>query len=220
MKVWLVDDHALFRDGLALLLRTLDPQAEIVTDAQLDAVLARLRSGESANLLLLDLYMPGVVGMSGVDAVKALAPALPVVVLSSDDRKETIMEALERGASGFVPKGASAATLEAAMRMALSGEIFVPREAISGGAFPEGGATGAPGELPALTPRQRDVLDCLLRGMSNKLICRDLGLSEATARQHTQAVFRALGVANRAQVVAEAMRRGIRLRVRGAGKSG
>lgn len=218
MKVWVVDDHALFRDGLVLLLKTIDPEVEVAASAQLEGMLERLRAGQSADLLLLDLYMPGGTGTRGIDAVKALAPGLPVVVLSSDDRKETIMEALERGATGFVPKGASAAALESAIRMAMRGEIFVPHEAIGGGSFPEGGASSPPGEVPALTPRQRDVLDCLLRGMSNKLICRELDLSEATSRQHTQAVFRALGVGSRAQVVAEAMRRGIRLRAKGAGQ--
>ena len=210
-----MDDHALFREGLVLLLRTIAPEAEIVASAQLQAVLDRLQAGEAADLLFLDPYMPDGSGIGGIDAVKAVAPRLPVVVLSSDDRSQTIMETLEHGATGFVPKGASAAALEAAMRMALRGEIFVPREAIGGGTFPESGAAAAPARMPALTSRQQDVLDCLLRGMSNKLICRELGLSEATSRQHTQAVFRALGVSSRAKVVVEAMRRGIGLRDRG-----
>ena len=214
MKVMLVDDHSIFRAGLVLLLKAIDPQAEIVDASRLEAILERLRKGEVADLLLLDLYMPDGSGMRGIDAVKSITPSLPVIVISSDDRKSTIVDGLERGASGFVPKGASPEALESALRMALRGEIFVPREALSGGSFPEGGPAAAEAELPALTQRQLDVLDCLLRGMPNKLISRELGLSEATARQHTQAVFRALGVASRAQVVAEAMRRGLRIRAR------
>src|SRR5437763_16795245 len=101
MKVMVVDDHSIFRAGLVLLLKGIDPQAEIIDAARLETILERLRAGEAADLLLLDLYMPDGSGMRGIETIKSLAPTLPVIVLSSDDRRSTILDVLERGASGF-----------------------------------------------------------------------------------------------------------------------
>lgn len=207
--VFLIDDHALFRAGVALLMRDLIGEPRVVEFASASAALTALLAGPPPGLVLLDLHLPDESGLDGLERIKEAFPALPVVVLSSDDRKETILDAFERGASGFVPKSCPTDEFEAALVKVLAGELYVPAQAVSGGAFPE--QLAAPAEaLPPLTERERSVLECLMRGMTNKQICRALGIAEPTARQHTRTIFDAFKVQNRAQVISAAIRCGLR----------
>ncbi|MBQ0957526.1 response regulator transcription factor [Ideonella sp. 4Y11] len=198
----LVDDHALFADALGLLIAHRHPTVRLSTANRLSGALDQLRQAPDIGLVLLDLNLPDSRGLDTLAQLREAAPMARVIVLSADDRAETVMAALDGGASGFIPKSADAAALDQALRTVLGGGVHVPpaltRSADS--------ATG--GELPPLTARQMDVFRCLVGGLSNKLIARELALSDSTVKTHVQAIFDKLGVTSRAQVVLQAARMG------------
>jgi two-component system, NarL family, nitrate/nitrite response regulator NarL len=210
MNILLIDDHALFRAGLAMLLQDLAPTSTVCEYGRVADALADICSGKPADIVFLDLHMPDQHGLHALRVIKDQRPKLPVIIMSSDNRAETVATAIDEGASSFVPKSASPEFLELALRATLKGKLFIPDGIMSGGSFPEAIPLPTKG-MPTLTEREKEVLDCLLRGMSNKMISRTLGIAEPTARQHTKAIFDALQVNSRAQAIVESMRRGIRL---------
>lgn len=221
MKVLLVDDHLLFREGVALLIQPLATPLEVLDAGSAEEALARLQQHGDIDLVLMDLGMPGMGGLGGIAGIRERHPAIPVVALSSSDDKPTVLEALDAGAMGFVPKTASAAVMLAALRLILARGIYLPPSvflaAEPAAARASAGATLSPGQAVAapagparsprelgLTPRQADVLYLLLQGQPAKLIARTLGLSASTVKAHTSAVLRALQVTTRTQAVVAA----------------
>jgi DNA-binding NarL/FixJ family response regulator len=225
MKWLLIDDHSLFRDGLSLLIaqRLTLPGAVTVEALQagdLREATAQLQAHPDVGLALLDLGLPGFQGLEALRAWRQQAPDIPVVVLSSDDRPDTIVAAIDLGASGFIPKSAHASVMQEALVHVLGGGVYLP--AIAG--LPEVGVPEGEvwiGQTPAtgrnalttfgLSDRQRDVLRFLIEGKTNKEICRRLGLSESTIKTHLAAIFRKLGVTSRTQVVVAVARAGVSL---------
>ena len=136
--------------------------------------------------------------------VKQLRPTLPVMIFSADESPERVTEALQAGASSYLFKSASEQALREALRAASAHRVSLPGSYVQGAP-----STGTGANDLALSARQWEVLQCLLRGMSAKQIARALGISDGTVKSHTVAVFRALNVSSRAQVVLEAHRRGI-----------
>lgn len=200
---------------MALLAREIDKQIEIVEAGDAAEALAMMDRHADIDLVLLDLHMPGRSGLELLAELKMKHPLLPVVVLSSDETRATVVSALERGATGYICKSAPIDLLTKFLEHALSGNIALPVAMMS---RPDGELSSAPVSSRAatpepadlgLSPRQMDVLGCLLRGMSSKQICRELGITEGTVKSHTVAVFRALNVTNRTQAVIEASRRGV-----------
>ena len=196
----LVDDHALFADALGLLMAHRHPGVHLRVANQLSGALDQLRQEPRISLVLLDLNLPDSRGLDTLAHLRDAAPLVRVIVLSADDRTETVMAALDGGASGFIPKSADSAALDQALRTVLSGGVHVPPAVVRG--------TEADTELPPLTARQMDVFRCLVAGQPNKLIARDLALSDSTVKTHVQAIFDKLGVSSRAQVVLHAARMG------------
>jgi len=195
-----------------MLARDINKQIEIVEAGNAAEALAQIGRHADIDLVLLDLHMPGMSGLDLLTELKTKHPLLPVVVLSSDETRATVVDALERGATGYICKSSPMDLLAKFLENALNGNIALPAAMVSGsgaerGAFPQA-AKPQPADL-ALSPRQMEVLGCLLRGMSGKQICRELGIAEGTAKSHTVAVFRALNVTNRTQAVIEASRRGV-----------
>jgi DNA-binding NarL/FixJ family response regulator len=204
MRILVVDDHPLMTDVLRTVLGTLDQVGEIRSANDLDAAFAIASSGEF-DMVMLDLGMPGCSGVEAVERFRARFPALPVVVVSGVSDPKVINAALDLGAMGFIPKSAPGEVLLQAVRLVISGAIYVPVEALNAPPMP----------LPAaslnLSPRQHEVLSLLLKGLSNKLIARKLEISENTTKIHVSAVLDALGVATRTQAVIAASRLGLRL---------
>jgi DNA-binding NarL/FixJ family response regulator len=165
-------------------------------------------------LILLDLHMPGMSGLDLLCELKLRFASLPVVVLSSDESRATVIDALERGASGYICKSSPTDLLAKFLEHALEGRVALPTaifnepkaEPANGAEPPPATGQGAAGI--ELSPRQTDVLACLLRGMSNKQVGRELDLAEGTVKSHIFAIFRALNVNSRAQAIIEASRRG------------
>lgn len=221
MKVLLIDDHTLFRDALGLLLGSRFPSLQLLQAGTLQAARGVLATHPDTQLILLDLSLPDAQGLMALPLLCDLVPAARLVVLSADDRPATVKAAIERGACGFVPKTADGDALAEALRVTLEGGVYLPpssRPTLAHGAPGARGANdGTRQALPAtaedlgLTPRQTDVLRMLIRGQSNKLICRSLQLSESTVKTHLAAVFRQLEVTSRTQAVAVVAALGLRL---------
>ena len=200
---------------MTYVVREINKDIQIVEAGSAIEALILLEQNPDVDLILLDLHMPGMSGLDLLSEFKVKSPATPVVVLSSDEVRATVVDALQRGATGYICKSSPTDLLAKFLEHALNGMVALPTTVVYGQrAEPKKESSFSPTskELPAdigLSPRQMDVLDCLLRGMSTKHICRELGLSEGTVKSHTVAIFRTLNVTSRAQVVIEASRRGI-----------
>lgn len=199
MNLLVADDHPMVRDALAQALGALRPAPLLRVAADLPGLLALLRQAP-ADLAVVDLNMPGMDGTAGLARLRAAAPTLPIVVASGQDDPATVCAVVAAGAAGFVSKAMHAEQLLQAVQVVLAGGLFVPPGAL--GAL---GARAAPAaDLTALTPRQRDVLRALQCGQPNKLIARELGLTEGTVKIHIAAILRALQVRNRTEAVVRA----------------
>ncbi len=227
MKVMLIDDHALFREGVALLLRPLVDPLEIWEAGSCDEAFAVLDARGAADLVLIDLALPGISGIEGLRVLRERHPQTPLVALSSSDDKATVLEALDAGAMGFITKSSTSSVLVGALRLIMAKGIYLPPSvflgtrapmphAIASAQPPAAPAMAAPALQPScrpsdlgLTARQADVLYQILQGKSVKLIGRDLALSPSTIKAHTSAVLRALNVTTRTQAVIAAGRLGL-----------
>nr|WP_221236938.1 response regulator transcription factor [Roseospira goensis] len=222
----IADDHELFRDGLRLVLTELDPGLEIIEASTFDEALARAAEPPGVDLVLLDLVMPGMSWHEGLTALKRRIGETPLVVLTAAEDRRLVTDAVRLGASGFIPKTSSGKVMIGALRLVLSGGVYLPpalledrevshlREALplgSDSAAAMADPDRAPVQTPAsglLTPRQREVLALLGQGKSNKEIARALDLSEGTVKLHVTAILKALKVHNRTGAVVAAARLG------------
>lgn len=207
MKILIGDDHLLFREGLRRLLEQMHTGATFVEAGTFGEVLDRCRSGDRFDVILMDLHMPGWEGFSGLDEILAVQPGVPVVIVSASESLNDIRGALDQGATGYIPKSSSVKVMMGALNLILQGGIYVPPGALAFGSG-DSGQRRRPGDAQAdrsssfgLTQRQREVLDCLRAGKSNKQIAYELGLSEGTVKIHVTAIFKSLGVRNRTQAV-------------------
>ena len=207
MKILLIDDHTLFREGMRLVLSQLDPGCEIVEAATSKAAFDAASTAPDFDVVLLDLGLPDLPGFEALSVLRETHPHMPVVVLSARDDRDTVLEALDRGAMGFIPKSSSGQVLMGALHLVLAKGVYIPPAVLQA-------TTVAPGEahVPVrakpvtaadlgLTERQIDVLGLMVQGKPNKLICRELGLAEGTVKTHVTAVLRVLAVTNRTQAV-------------------
>jgi len=191
------------RAALASALATLASGVQFLEAANLAATLALLDASPNLDLLLMDLHMPGAQGIEGVREVRGRAPEVPLAVVSADDDPAAVKALLALGVSGFIPKTDSPAVIASAVRLILAGGVYVPPQLVAGDRRP---ATTNGAGAAGLTARQMDVVRLLARGMSNKAIARELGVSEGTVKVHLLAVFRVLDVRNRTAAVLEAQR--------------
>ncbi|MDL2059527.1 response regulator transcription factor [Mesosutterella sp. AGMB02718] len=220
LKFIVVDDHSLITEALSALIRADSPSAEVY--AANDVVSARrllAEHGEEADLLILDLSMPGVVGTSLLEEFVKAHPSLKILVLSGLLDRRTVLGVLQKGAAGFVPKTLDAGLLTTAIHFVLKGGVYLPSRIIEESQralfFDEASrAMREPAAAPqALTPRQMDVLRELAKGSPIKKICQTLGLSEGTVKTHVSAIYRALGARNRTEALIAAHRAGYDVRL-------
>ena len=204
-RVIIVDDHPLFRDALKQTLTSAFPGIVIAEAGTLEAVSDTLASDRDFDLVLLDLKMPGVQGFSGLVFLRAQYPAVPIVVISASEEPHIIRRALDLGASGYIPKSASAETMRRALAVLLDGGIWTP-EIAAVETSPDSEADRLARRLATLTPQQVRVLMMLREGLLNKQIAHQLGVSEATIKAHVSAILQKLDVDSRTQAVIAASR--------------
>ena len=200
MKVLIVDDHSIVRDGLAALLEQVRPDLEVHQAEDTTVGLQLLDEIGDFDLLILDLLMPGVDGFEAISAFGLKRPDLPVIVLSSSEDPDDVRKAFASGALGYVPKSANQHVLLSAIKLVMNGDLYVPPLVLtkrSEGDTEPGYAPKAVDKI--LTPRQLEVLILLCKGDPNKTIAAKLDLSEKTVKVHISWIFRALNVDNRLQ---------------------
>lgn len=201
MKILIGDDHVLFREGLRRLLEQLKDSSTFAEADSFDELLS-LAADEPFDLILTDLRMPGWPGFEGIAALRERQPAAKVVVVSASEAHSDVRDSLENGAAGYIPKSSSVKIMLSALDLIFSGGIYVPATVLRDGLGPEASGPVPPSD-PALeqllTQRQREVLERLREGKSNKQIAHELGLSEGTVKIHMTAIFKSLGVRNRTQ---------------------
>lgn len=201
MKLLIVDDHPVLREGLAALLAHAAPDTIVLQAGSAREALGLVEVHADLDVVVLDLVMPGMGGLSALAEFGRVRPDVPVIVLSSSEDPQDARKALAQGALGYVPKSASQHALLSAIRLVLNGELYVP-PLILGDMVNirqvrlqrRDGSAGS-----ALTERQLEVLRRLSEGQPNKIIALDLALSEKTVKAHITAIFKALNVVNRTQ---------------------
>jgi two-component system nitrate/nitrite response regulator NarL len=151
--------------------------------------------------------MPGMNGLAGLKSVQALT-AVPIVILSGETNPDTIRNALQAGAAGFLPKTMRGTAMLNALRLILAGERYIPDIMVAGQPAPAEESTGGGPSPRALTPREREVMGLLVRGLSNKEIGHRLGIEVVTVALHLRSIYRKLGVTSRTQAVRMAMEQG------------
>ncbi|MGE0152154.1 MAG: response regulator [Reyranellaceae bacterium] len=215
ITVVLADDHRMVREALVPFVRRIGDRVTVLEAGTLDETIELLsRPDQSVDLIILDLYMPGMNGPGGLRRVREARPQTPVAVLSGSVHAQDIEGALDAGAAGYLPKTMVGAAFVNALSLVLNGERFVPSEFYLG--LRDRGPNMAAGEgemggdrAPVgLTSRQWAVLRELVAGRSNKEIAKILGIEEITVKVHLQAVFKRLQVSNRTQAATYAMQRG------------
>jgi DNA-binding NarL/FixJ family response regulator len=216
MKALLVDDHALFRSGLMLLLAARFPDVVMREADGLSAALAHLNDEPDIELVLLDLGLRDSDGLPTLRQLRAVSEDRTIVVLSAYDDADTVIAALNEGAAGFIPKSTRGKGVEQALRVVLDGGVYLPPVVYSAVAplpaleqTDEERAREAIDRL-GLSPRQIDVLRLLTAGQSNKAICRELDVAESTIKTHLLALFRKLGVGSRTEAVVAAAKLGLK----------
>ncbi len=214
MHVLLIDDHEMFRQGMRFLLSDLNEELEF-TDAGTCAEALSIMGELKIDLALLDLNMPGSRGLNALRQIKGAYPAVPLAVLSGLDDPGLIRDAIDEGASGFVPKASSSEVLVAALRLILAGGVYLPQAALNGAAQHvaspmETGDSADRNDL--LSERQTDVLMKAIQGKHNKVIAREMNIAEGTVKTHLSAAFKALGVHNRTEAVFAAAKLGLKPR--------
>ncbi|MBS0235051.1 MAG: response regulator transcription factor [Proteobacteria bacterium] len=209
--VLIADDHGLYRSGFGFLLRDRMGFRSVIEAATFDAALDRLAETPNVELALFDLAMPGISGPESLSVVKDTYPGIRVAIVSGSEERNDVVKAVAMGLNGYVPKSLADEEIVGALHDILEGRVFVPRFMTSGAAAragkagnsetagnkgdPGGGATCKP-----ISPRQRDVLDCVRRGLSNKEIARELDIAEGTVKIHLAALFSHFGARNRTEL--------------------
>ena len=192
-RVLLADDHPLFRQALRTAVVLAQPQLVIEEAGTLEAAREALTQRPDFVLVLLDLKMPDCTGFSGLLSLRSEFPHMPIVVVSSSGTTTTVSRAIAFGAAGFIPKSASVNQIGEALLTVLAGDIWTPPTT------PAAAVPAVVDAIASLTPTQLRTLMGLQRGLANKQIAFEMGVTEATVKAHITTMFRKLGVVNRTQ---------------------
>ncbi len=196
-RILLADDHPLFRQALRAVIAGSQPHFTIEEADTLEGAHHALQKWPDIEIVMLDLKMPDSSGFGGLLTLRAAHPLLAIIVVSASSEPEIVSQAINFGASGFIPKSAAYGEIAKALDAVLNGDVWAP-------------LTDAPKKTPltdsiaSLTPSQLKILTGLQRGLLNKQIAAELGVSSATVKVHMSAMFRKLGVMNRTQAAVAA----------------
>lgn len=216
----MVDDHPLMREAIRSTLVMLAPDGRVDAVSSLTEAIEYMDASPPLDLTLLDLGLPDCDGIDGLKEMRSRHPECPVVVMSAEVEGATILKCIDLGACGYIPKTLHADAVMNALRLVAAGDIYIPHQALASPKKEHKSASSALGRAAArstdprdlgLTDRQLDVLRLILKGFSNKIICRQLKLAEGTIKVHVSAVLRALGVRNRTQAIIAASEIGLKM---------
>jgi len=197
-KIIIADDHPLFRQALLQTLKAKLSKVDWVEAQTVEQLSDVLANQGDAELLLLDLNIPGAHGFNTLIKIRGQYPQLPVVVVSAHEDDDTVIKAMQFGAAGFVPKSTSVELIIKAIEQVLRGNTWLP-EHINLNRVADKSDIGE--RITTLTPQQHKILLMFADGLLNKQIAHQLSLSEATIKAHATAIFRKLNVLNRTQAV-------------------
>lgn len=197
MKIILADDHPLFRQALTITLKSHFSGAEIFDAETIPELEQHLQKVTDADLLLLDLDIPGAQGFNSLITIRRSYPNLGVVIISGFEDKETIHKAMNLGAAGFIPKSTPIPAMLVAIKEVFNGKLWTPDGEFTGNSQ----SSITKDKIASLTPKQHKILLMFADGLLNKQIAYDLGLSESTIKSHASTIFLKLGVRNRTQAV-------------------
>jgi DNA-binding NarL/FixJ family response regulator len=197
----IIDDHPLFCDALSIVLKMVAGIGTVDTAETLGTALEHLSDGRAPDIILLDLNLPDVNGLDGLMRLRARAPHLPIVVVSSMSDNRMIAATLQAGASGFVPKHSQRDVFQQAFSTIEAGDVYTPDSYIDPGTRSRGHDDDAVLRLSSLTPQQARILRLICDGKLNKQIAFDLSIAETTVKAHVTAIMRKLGVQSRTQAV-------------------
>ncbi len=207
LRVMVADDQPLIRIGLSEFLRQLSEDIEQVEAKDIDDAMSLVSKGEQFDLIITDLILQGMQGFEGLRRLHQAAPDVPIVVLTVKDGAGDVRGAIDAGAMGYIPKTSSPEVMINALKLVLSGGVYLPPNVLRAESARSGerqggvAAVGAEGGLAHLTPRQREVLALLAQGKTNKQIANELGLAAGTVKVHMSRILKALNVHNRTQAV-------------------
>nr|WP_300309855.1 response regulator transcription factor [Halomonas sp.] len=207
-RLLVADDHPLFRDALSGVVDSALPGSELCEADCFSDLLVRLGENDEVDLVLLDLNLPDVAGLDGLARLRQHFPEVPVAVVSAESDRRIVLDALDLGAVGYVPKSTPRSALMAALRQILDGQVYLPAELLRRPASPslhqpaaETPSSEFEQRLEQLTAKELNVLMLLIRGGSNKAIARQLDIAETTVKTHVSAILKKLGVTSRVQAI-------------------
>jgi DNA-binding NarL/FixJ family response regulator len=212
MHILLVDDHTLFREALLHVLNQLDEKIFVLEASDTLEATQIISQTRNLDLVLLDIDLPGIDGLTALPELRELAPSVPIVVLSGSENALDVQRALDNGSVGYIPKSCSSHEMLTALRIILQGDIFVPPRLMSKlGKHPSiiDKYENKSDTKSLLTSRQIEVLKLMADGLPNKSIARTLNLAEGTVKLHVSAIIHAFNAKNRTHAVTEALRLGI-----------
>lgn len=218
MKILLADDHALIREGLERTLSVLEEDIHFVHAEDRETVLAQLQAHPDVDVILLDLFMPGVKGFDLLSEVCDSYSNIPVIIVSGTEDPRYMRKAIDNGASGFIPKSAPTATMMSAIQLVRNGGVYIPADMMQQQSSSPRLQARVASQTQSneireaasnLTTRQQEVLSLMGRGMSNKEIARELEVSDHTIKIHVAAVLRLFNAANRTEAVVMAQNAGV-----------
>ena len=207
MKILIADDHALFRDGLALRLEEIAPEAAILQASSYSQVFKILNTEPNIDVLILDVEMQDMPWLESLKKIHTLAPKMKIIVVSASEDSRTIRTILATGVKGYIPKRSEVKVFNNALKLIIEGGSYVPPNLLENTTI--NALSGRNIGIKTLTTRQSQVLDLIAQGKSNKQIAYDMGVSESTVKLHINALLRSLHVSNRTQAVITAQKIGL-----------
>ena len=208
-KILIADDHPLFREAITSVIQGSLDDVEVLETADLENALALTRENDDLDLILLDINMPGMHGLNGLIELRNEAPTIPVVMVSAEQDKQIVLQAITYGAVGFITKSSPRRQMTEAITQILAGNVYLPSDIIRTGNGTSSVRRRAqqdehqlsPELFSALTRRQLLVLERMAKGESNKQIAYNLSIAETTVKAHVSSILRKLGVHNRVQAI-------------------
>jgi DNA-binding NarL/FixJ family response regulator len=210
MKILVADDHPLYREAVTTQLHRLYPGSDVEEVGTFDDIVSSAKKSDAPfDLFLVDFHMPGMME-EGIANLAAAYPGTPITVISGTANTEDVRASIRAGAKGFVSKTATADHLAHTIQLVLSGGTSVPADMLAAPETPLNAQTSPdPDWLGRLSPRERQVMTAVARGISNKQIGRELNLAEVTVKLHLRSIFRKTGAKTRAECAVLATKAGL-----------